>query len=73
MERKFIYACVTCPECGHLMVVTAVGHNNPDFKNFDAGWLKCQRGHVRNFKAKDMRVVTLDQQATIAERPDWAR
>lgn len=67
MKPSYTYACVWCPECSELMAVTALGRDNADFKVFDAGWLRCLKGHVRHFKATDMKIVELESPRRRAE------
>lgn len=60
-SQKYRYACVYCPECCDLMPFDPIGYGGPEFQPYDPGPLRCRKNHLRVYKAKDVRVVELDQ------------
>lgn len=58
-EKKFVYACVYCPECGHVIPFVTVGANK-EFRAYDPGQLRCRKDHVRSYRAGDVKVVSFE-------------
>jgi hypothetical protein len=56
----FSYACVSCPECGHLIPFYTLSPGE-SFVASDPGSLRCRKDHVRTFKAKDVQIIQFSE------------